>query len=94
MRIESVSLSLTRSGVPVIGSDVHGINELVADGESGLLFEPGKADDLVEALVRLLKDETLALRIRHTAARMIRERFNARLMAREHMDVYQKVARR
>lgn len=46
-------------GVPVISSRVAGIPELVADGESGLLFEPANWDQLGNAIRRLCDDPAL-----------------------------------
>lgn len=40
-------------GRPVIGARIGGIPELVADGETGLLVEPGNAAALAEALAAL-----------------------------------------
>ncbi|RYE34331.1 MAG: glycosyltransferase [Hyphomicrobiales bacterium] len=40
-------------GRPVIGARIGGIPELVSDGETGLLVEPGNAAGLAEALVAL-----------------------------------------
>lgn len=42
------------SGVPVVAPRVGGIPELVEDGETGLLFEPGDAPGMASALERLL----------------------------------------
>lgn len=44
-------------GTPVIGSRIGGIPELISDGETGLLFESGNADDLCEKLRYLLEKE-------------------------------------
>lgn len=41
------------SGLPVVGSDVGGIPELVSSGERGVLFEPGDASALAAAIRRL-----------------------------------------
>ena len=43
-------------GVPAVASRVAGIPELVQDGETGLLFDPGNWQDLRGALERLLAD--------------------------------------
>jgi colanic acid/amylovoran biosynthesis glycosyltransferase len=43
-------------GVPVISSRVAGIPELVAEGESGLLFEPANWEQLASAIRRLCDD--------------------------------------
>lgn len=47
-------------GRPVVGSRVGGIPDLVEDGVTGLLVEPGDAAALADALVRLLADPELA----------------------------------
>lgn len=38
------------SGLPVIASRLGAMAELVGDGSTGLLFEPGNADDLAEKM--------------------------------------------
>ena len=50
-------------GRAVVGSRVGGIPDLVADGETGLLVEPGEAGALTDALVQLLSDRHLAERM-------------------------------
>ncbi|MFO7768960.1 MAG: glycosyltransferase [bacterium] len=42
--------------VPVVGSRIGGIPEVIRDGENGLLVEPGDARDLGRALLRLALD--------------------------------------
>jgi glycosyltransferase involved in cell wall biosynthesis len=44
---------------PVVASNLGGMAELVRDGENGLLFAPGDADDLARQLRRLLEDPHL-----------------------------------
>ena len=41
-------------GVPVIASDTGGARELIIEGETGFLFEPGNPDDLRQKISRLL----------------------------------------
>jgi len=44
-------------GVPVIASRVAGTVEVVRDGETGILVEPGDVSALTDAIVLLLRDE-------------------------------------
>ncbi|HYN06454.1 MAG TPA: glycosyltransferase family 4 protein [Vicinamibacterales bacterium] len=44
-----------QSGVPVIGSRIGGIADLVRDGWNGQLFEPGSAADLAAVLRRVIE---------------------------------------
>lgn len=50
-------------GRGVVGSRVGGIPDLVTDGETGLLVQPGDAVALAEALERVLTDRELAERL-------------------------------
>ncbi|PUA31612.1 MAG: hypothetical protein B7O98_08930 [Zestosphaera tikiterensis] len=46
-------------GTPVVSTRVGAIPEIVIDGETGLLVEPGSIDQLAEAIEMLLTDERL-----------------------------------
>jgi glycosyltransferase involved in cell wall biosynthesis len=52
---------------PAVVSNIGGPAELVRDGETGLLFEPGNVDDLVTTLVNLLSDPSLCERMGEAA---------------------------
>ena len=47
----------------VVGTRVGGIPDVVQDGETGVLVEPGDAQALAGALVRVLADRELAERL-------------------------------
>lgn len=42
-----------REGLPAVAASLGGIPEMVKDGENGMLFEPGNADDLALQLRRI-----------------------------------------
>ena len=50
-------------GVPCVAYDVHGLRNSVKDGETGLLVSSGDVRGLGGALVRVLGDEELRLRL-------------------------------
>jgi glycosyltransferase involved in cell wall biosynthesis len=60
-------------GLPVVSTRVSGIPELVRDGVTGLLADPGSAEQLADCLARLLEQPVyaaqLAGRARHTVER-------------------------
>jgi glycosyltransferase involved in cell wall biosynthesis len=53
----NVMLEAMASELPVVGTRVGGIPELVQDGETGIVVEPASPEALAEALSLLLKDE-------------------------------------
>lgn len=58
-------------GVPVIGSNIGGIPDVINDQEDGLLVEPRNVSSLVTALTRLIEDPLLADHLSETAFRKV-----------------------
>lgn len=56
-------LEAMRAGCAIVSTDVGGIPEAVVEGESGLLVDAGSADELAEALARLVADPALRRRL-------------------------------
>lgn len=77
-------------GTPVVASNIGAIPEVVADGVTGLLFEPGNAQDLADKLQRLLQDPALRNRMAKEAPQHVREHFHWDRAAAETAAVYRK----
>jgi glycosyltransferase involved in cell wall biosynthesis len=54
-----VYLEALAYGVPTIGSLESGADDIIRDGENGFLVPPGDTTALVDAIRRILSDETL-----------------------------------
>ncbi|MEP7377982.1 MAG: glycosyltransferase family 4 protein [Chloroflexota bacterium] len=65
----TVALEAMASGVPLVASRNGGLSEMVDDGATGLLVEPGDADQLRRALITLLDDEAMRRRMGEAAQR-------------------------
>lgn len=50
-------------GVPVVATRVGAVGEVVSDGVTGILVEPGDAEQVAGAVLRLLADESLRARM-------------------------------
>ncbi|HUC27879.1 MAG TPA: glycosyltransferase family 4 protein [Streptosporangiaceae bacterium] len=68
-------------GVPVVATRVGGLPDLIIDGQTGLLVEPGCPAPLAEAVVRLLRDPAAARKMSSQARSDAANRFSAQLMA-------------
>ena len=64
-----VALEALACGIPVVSTTAGGLKEIVVDGECGLLVPPGDAKALADALLRLLTDQDLRLRLAGGARR-------------------------
>jgi glycosyltransferase involved in cell wall biosynthesis len=77
------------SGRPVVATRIAGIPEVVTDGETGLLVEPGDVDAMGAALARLVRDPALRERLGSTARAIARERFGADAYLRQVTGIYE-----
>lgn len=75
-------------GVPVVATRVGAIPEVIDDGESGLLVAPGDPEALAQALLRLLDDPDLALRLGRRAREDALGRFAWKTVAETILDRY------
>src|SRR2546426_1722881 len=61
--------------IPVIGSAIGGITDIIADGDTGLLVAPQDSAAIARALERIATDPAFAERLALTGSRRVRERF-------------------
>jgi glycosyltransferase involved in cell wall biosynthesis len=78
------------AGVPVVATRAGGIPEIVRDGESGLLAEPGDAAALADHVWRVLHDDALRERI-VAGARATAADHAAGPMVRRTLELYREI---
>jgi len=76
-------------GVPVVASDAGGIPEMVADGETGLLFRAGDSEHLARQLTVLLEDPGLRARFSEAGAARARAEFTLELQVDRYLAWYE-----
>jgi starch synthase len=79
------------AGVPVVASNVAGIPELVADGVTGLLTEPGSAPALADGLRTMLADPARAAALGAAGRARALERYSRERMVAELTALYEAV---
>ncbi|KIG01923.1 glycosyltransferase family 4 protein [Caballeronia concitans] len=76
------------AGLPVIGTDVDGVPELIKHNVNGLLVPPKNPDALRAALVQLIDNPDQRTRFGEAGRRMTKDRFSVDDMADETIDFY------
>jgi glycosyltransferase involved in cell wall biosynthesis len=74
---------------PVVASDVGGIPEMIQDGVTGLLVPHDQPESLAAAIVRLLKDHSLADTIARAGHDLVHDRFCIELMVKAVEEIYE-----
>jgi len=76
-------------GLPVIASRIGALAELVRDGETGLLFEPGNPRDLADKMAWALAHPELMAAMGRNARAQYETEFSAEVNYRRLMEIYQ-----
>ena len=80
-----------RAGLPVIASDVGGVNEMVEDGVNGYCVAPKDAEVLSDRLNRLVKDAQLRANMGNAARKTYEMKFTFAQMYRRTYEQYQAI---
>ena len=73
---------------PSVWDEPFGIPEIVADGETGLLVEPGDAESLAAALEQLVDDAELRARLGEAGRQQAAERFSWDRAAAAYREIF------
>ena len=91
---ESFGMVLTRAfacGTPVVASNIEGYAQVADHDETGILFPPGDADALANAMVELLQDEERR-RALGICARKAAEPYSWDTIGRRLVEIYERAA--
>jgi glycosyltransferase involved in cell wall biosynthesis len=89
----NASLEAMSHALPVIGSAVGGIREIIVHEETGLLVAPRSPDQLAGALARLLIDREARSRFGAAGRRRCEDVFGLSVHVRRVIEEYQRAAR-
>jgi glycogen(starch) synthase len=75
-------------GKAFVGTSAGGMREYLTDGQSGLIVPPSDSGALAKALLSLLTDEAVRLRMGEEARKRVLERFHRTAVAQENVAIY------
>ncbi len=80
-------LEAMAAGLPVVGSDVSGIRDVIHHGETGLLSGTS-AEQLKAAITEVVDNPSLAQKLGHAARQHILESFTVEAVAKRELEIY------
>jgi len=79
------------AGLPIVSTDVGGVPELLQDGKEGFVVEPGRAEQLSEAMMVLLNNAGLRRAMGTAASTRAKEKFDVSAMVKAYEELYSEV---
>ncbi len=67
-------------GLPAVVSNINGCNEIIVEGENGLIIPVKSSIALLEAMLKLMNNKTLYNKLKTNSRRMIVERYEQQLV--------------
>jgi len=90
----NVVLEALASGLPVVGSKIGGMADVITDGETGFHVKPGNTQDLSKCMQLLLKDERLRKAMSAAARKHAMERFDDMVVTKKVESLYYQCLKR
>lgn len=79
------------AGLPIVSTAAGGVPELVQDGKEGFVVQPGRTEQLSEAMTLLLHNPGLRRAMGAAASTRAREQFDVSAMVRAYEELYSEV---
>jgi glycosyltransferase involved in cell wall biosynthesis len=83
-----VLLEAMASGIPVIGSDIGGITDIIEDRKTGLLVKSEDPDDLAEKILFILSNKNFRLNMSTEAMNLINQKFSWDTVTKQFVEVF------
>lgn len=84
----NIVLESMATGLPVVVSRVEGTEELIRDGETGLLATPGSVEELERQIEKVLIDREFSTSLTKAAQQVIFKGFTIEAMVRDYEQLY------
>ena len=76
-------------GLPSIVSDINGCNEIIVEGENGLIIPSKNVEKLKEKMLTLARDKNLYIKLKENSRRMIENRYEQSVVWNALLEEYE-----
>ncbi len=85
-----VLLEAMACGVPVIGTNIGGIPEVIDEGVTGYICEIGNIDQIASKTLKILQNDELRTRMSRNAVKHVHQNFHSKMILNDYLEVYAK----
>jgi glycosyltransferase involved in cell wall biosynthesis len=87
-----VLLEAMASGIPVIGSDIGGITDIIEDGKTGLLVKSRDSNDIAKKILFLLSNKEYCINLTRNATNLLDQKFSWDIVTKQFFEVIQNLS--
>ncbi len=89
--LPNVLLEAMSMNVPVVSSRMAGVPEIVKDGETGYMVEPGNSGQLAEAVLKLWSGQETYKKISGNGRRLMEQSFDKEVQFHEFLEYFHRI---
>jgi glycosyltransferase involved in cell wall biosynthesis len=78
--------------VPVIGSNIGGIPDIIQDGETGVLVPEKDISELSKAVINLVENENFRNKLANGGYNLVEDKFNWKKIAQSYISIYTQIS--
>jgi len=91
--LSNVVLEAMACGLPVVATNAGGTIDIINHGENGILIDPRDANQLSDALLKILSDQELGPRLGSRARMTVAENFSLNRVVDKYIELYSAVTK-
>lgn len=89
--LPNVLLEAMSMKVPVVSSKMAGVPEIVKDGETGYMVEPGKSNQLTEAISKLWSNQAAYKKMSENGRKLMEENFDKEVQFTKFLEYFHRI---
>lgn len=89
--LPNVLLEAMAMKTPVVSSRMAGVPEIVKDGETGYMVEPGDSAQLAQAISRLWSDQAAYQKMSEQGRELMEKKFDKEVQFKEFLEYFQRI---
>ena len=89
--LPNVLLEAMSMKTPVVSSRMAGVPEIIKDGETGFMVEPGKSDQLAEAISKLWSDKQAYAKMSENGRGLMESKFDKEVQFKEFLEYFNRI---
>lgn len=84
-------IEVLASGLPVVATNIGGINEQIDEGENGYILPKGDVEGMANKCLELINNKELRMKFGKKSRELAEERFSQKRMLLEHIECYKTI---